>query len=186
MKDRRLQFLSLDYGKKSLKYLLEEKKLKDCGLFGKNESTDDGPNKYSEWQDVLVPSNYKSPLSTTPVLGSPVYAPEWTQSEHEGILARMLSMYSPTLLETIPNKLISFPRHPDHNFFVWANPDLVVHKYDSGLKSWQIKYSAEEHMDEYLDQYGTNELEDFSHLDLRVEDLVQTSTLAEPEPASPS
>ena len=71
----------------------------------------------------------------------------------------MLSMYSPTLLETIPNKLISFPHHPDHNFFVWANPDLVVHKYDSGLKSWHVKYSVKERMEEYLDQYGTNELE---------------------------
>lgn len=120
------------------------------------------------------------------VLGSPVQAPERTLSENEGIPARMLSMYSPTLLGTIPNRLISFPHHPDHNFFIWANPDFVVHKYDSGLKSWQVKYSAEEHMEEYLDQNGTNEFEYFSHLDLRIEDLAQTTTLAELEPILPS
>lgn len=151
MRERRLQILSLDYGKRSLKYLLEETKLKECGLLGKNESTNDGlTNKYTKWQDVPVPSSYKSPLSMPPMVGFPVQAPERLQSEHEGIITCMLSMYSPTLLKTIPNKLISFPHHPDHNFFVWANPDLVVHKYDSVLKSWQVKYSAEEHMDEYL------------------------------------
>lgn len=186
MKERRLQIFSLDFGKRSLKFLLEESKLRDCGLVGEKEYTDDGPNKYSKWQDVPVPLNYKSPLNMPLVLRSAVQALERTQSEHKGILACMLSIYYPTLVETIPNKLISFPRHPDHNFFVWANPDLVVHKYDSGLKSWQIKYSAEEHIDEYLDQYGMDELEDFSHLDLRVEDLVQTTTLAELELASPS
>ena len=41
-------------------------------------------------------------------------------------------------------------------------------------------------MDDYLEQYGTNDLEDFSHLDPRVEDLAKTSILAEPESASPS
>ena len=184
MKERRLQILSLNYGKRSLKYLLEEKKLKECGLLGENESTDDRHNKYYDWTDVSVPSNYKSPLNTTPVLGSPVQAPERTQSEHEGILARMLSMYSPTLLETIPNKLVSFPQHTDHNFFIWANPDFIVHKYDSGLKSWQIKYSAEEHMDEYIDQYGMNEFKDLSHIDLRIDDLPLATSLAEPEQTS--
>ena len=133
-----------------------------------------------------MPLSYKSPLNTSPVLGFPVHAPERTQSEHEGILARMLSMYSPTLLASIPNKLVSFPRHTDHNFFIWANPDFVVHKYDSGLKSWQIKYSVEEHMDEYIDQYGTNELIDLSHIDLRVDDLPLATPLVEPEPTSPS
>ena len=35
-------------------------------------------------------------------------------------------------------------------------------------------------MDEYLNQYGTNELEDFSHLDLRIENLSPITTIAEP------
>ena len=62
LKERRLQILSLDYGKRSLRYLLEESKLRDCGLVGKKEFTDDG-HKYSKWQDVSVPLNIKSPLS---------------------------------------------------------------------------------------------------------------------------
>ena len=118
MKERRLKIFSLDYGKRSLKFLLEESKLRDYNLVGENEYTDDGPNKYSKWQDVSVPSSYKSPLSEPPVLGSPVQAPERTQSEHEVILDRMYRIYSPTLLNTHPNQLVSFPRHSDHNFFI--------------------------------------------------------------------
>ena len=51
----RLQILSLNYGKRSLRYLLEEKKLKECGLLGENESTDDGHNKFSDCKDIPVP-----------------------------------------------------------------------------------------------------------------------------------
>ena len=44
---------------RSLNYLLEEKKLKECGLVGKSESTDDWYYiKYSKWDDVPVPYNY--------------------------------------------------------------------------------------------------------------------------------
>lgn len=154
--------------------------------WARKKFTDDGPNKYSEWRDVPVPLNYKSFLSEPPMLGSPVKAPERSQSEHEGILSRILGMYSPSFLRKTPNKLVSFPNNPDHNFIIRASPDLLVHRYDSGLKSWQVKYSTEEHMDDYLEQYGTNDLEDFSHLDPRVEDLVSTSILAEPKSASPS
>lgn len=185
LKERRLQILSLNYGKRSLKYLLEEQKLRECGLLGENESIDDG-HKYFDWQDVPVPLNYKSPLDTTPVLGSPVQAPERTQSEHEGILAHMLSMCSPTLLETIPNKFVSFPRHTDYNFFVRANPDYIVHKYNSDLKRWQIKFSSEEHMEEYIYQYDTNELIDLSYIGLRIDDLPLATPLVEPEPTLPS
>lgn len=41
-------------------------------------------------------------------------------------------------------------------------------------------------MDEYLDRYDTNELQDFYHLDLRIEDLAQTTLFVEPELISPS
>ena len=88
-------------------------------------------------------------------------------------------MYSPTLLNTRPNKLISFPGHPDHNFFIWANPDLIVHRYEEGLKSWQIMYSFYEFTDDYLNQYGTNEYKDFSSLVLSVDDF--PSTIPEPD-----
>ena len=78
LEERRQHILSLYYGKRSLKYLLEETKLKECGLLGENESTDDGDNKYSDWRDVPVPKSFVSPLNIAPVLGSPVRAPERT------------------------------------------------------------------------------------------------------------
>ena len=139
---------------------------------GKHEFRDDGPFiKYPDWQDVPVPLNYKSPLNEPPVLGSPVQAPERTRSEHEGILDRMYNMYSPTFLNVCPNQLVSFPRHPDHNFFIWANPDNIVHRYDEGLRSWQIMYSSFEYIEEYIDRYGTNMYKDFSHLAISIDDL---------------
>ena len=179
LEERRLQILSLDYGKRSLKYLLEESKLRDCGLVGKNEYTDDTPNKYSDWRDVPVPRSYKSPSSMPPLLGSPAKTPQRTQSEHEGIIDRMYKMYSPTLLSSCRNQLVSCPWLPDHNLFIWANPDLIVHRYDRGLKSWQVMYSSYEIMDGYLDQYGTNEYKDFSNLTISVDDF--HSTITEPE-----
>ena len=104
----------------------------------------------------------------------------------------MYSKYSPTLLNTRLNQLISFPGYPDHNFFIWANPDLIVHRYEEGLKSWQIMYSSYEHTDEYLSQYGTNEYKDFSSLTISVDDLpstilepdLESYPLSEPDPAS--
>ena len=57
LEERRLQILSLLYGKRSLKYLLDERNLKECGLLGETESTDDGP-KCSGWREVPVPKSY--------------------------------------------------------------------------------------------------------------------------------
>ena len=42
MKRRRNKILGMLYGMRSLNYLLEEQKLKECGLVGEEESTDDG------------------------------------------------------------------------------------------------------------------------------------------------
>ena len=98
----------------------------------------------------------------------------------------MYNMYSPTFLKSTPNQLISFPRHVGFNFFIWANPDNIVHRYDRGLKSWQTKISTEEHMNEPIDQYGSNELEDFSHLDPRIENLPLALPIFEFELPSPS
>ena len=77
---------------RSLRFLLEESKLKDCGLLGETESTDDWDHKYVDWRDVPVPKNYVSPVDEPPVLGSPVKTPERTRSEHEGILDRMYNI----------------------------------------------------------------------------------------------
>ena len=95
---------------------------------------------------------------------------------------RMLSMYSLTLLNTQPNQLVSFPKHPDHNFFIWANPDFLVHRFDEGLRSFQIKYSTKEYMERPFDQYGTDEFEDMSHVDAKIDDLPPAKPLAEHDP----
>lgn len=74
---------------RSVRYLLEDQKLRACGLLGENESTSDWDTKYVDWRDVPVPKSYVSPLNEPPVLGSPVKTPQRTRSEHEGILDRM-------------------------------------------------------------------------------------------------
>lgn len=179
----RIQILNMHFGMRSLSYLLEEKKLQECGLVGENESTDDWLiPKFVKWESVHVPHRYMSPSERPPILGSPVRASERSRAEDEGILTRMLDMYSPTLLNTTPYKLGSFPKYPDHNFFIWANPDFIVHRFDEGLRSWQVKYSTEEHMDEPLDQYDTNDFEELSHIDVRVDDLPLAIFLAEHAP----
>ena len=156
---------------RSLRFFLKEKKLKDCDLLGETESTDDWERKYVDWRDVLVPKNYVSPTDEPPVLGSPVKTPVRTRSEHEGILDRMYCMYSPTLLDTRRDRLIYFPRNPDHSFYIWGNPDSIVHRNDAGVKSWQVMYSCYEISEEYLDQYGTNIYRDLSHLTSSVDEL---------------
>ena len=182
LEERRLQILSLSYGKRSLRYLLEETKLRDCDLLGGKESTDDGDNKFLDWQDVPLPRKYISPKDTTPVLGSPVQSPKRTRSEHEGIIDRMYRMYSSTLLNTHPNQLVSCPKYPHLNFFRWANPDYIVHRYEEGLRRWQIMYSSTDVTDNFLDQYGTNmdKIRDLCHLTITPNDF--PSTLSEPEP----
>lgn len=135
LEERKLQILSLSYGKRSLRYLLEETKHRDCDLLGEKESTDDGDNKFLNRQDVPLPQNYISPRDTTPMLRLPTQSLERTRSEHEGIVDRMYQMYFATLLNTRPNQLVNFPKHPDLNFFGWANPDYIVHRYEEGLRS---------------------------------------------------
>ena len=88
-------------------------------------------------------------------------------------------MYSPTLLGTCRNQLVSFPWLAYHNLFIWANPNLIVHRYDKGLKSWQVMYSSYEVMDNYLDQYGTNEYKDLSNITISVDDFPSTVTESE-------
>ena len=180
LEERRLEILSLHYGMRSLRFLLEEQKLKDFGLLGETESTDDWERKYVDWRDVPGPKNYVSPIDEPPVLGSPVKTPVRTRSEHEGILDRMYSMYSPTLLDTRRDRLIYFPRNPDHSFYIWGDPDSIVHRNDAGLKSWQVMYSCYKTSDEFLDQYGTNRYRDLSHLTSSIDELPLAITNLEP------
>lgn len=180
MVEQRNQILGMCFGMRSLKYLLEEKKLQECVLLGKNESIDDWLiPKFVKSEDVPRPRGYCSPLDTSPILGSPFKAPERTRFEDKGIVMRMHNMYSLNMLNTRLNQLVSFLRHSDHNFFIWANPDLIVHRYDEGLRSWQIKYSTAEHTEEYLNQYGTNEYKDLSHLTISVDNPPSTMFVSE-------
>ena len=55
MIERRNKILGMSFGMKSLSYLLEEKKLRSCGLLVEKEYTDNWFHiKYSKWQNVAV------------------------------------------------------------------------------------------------------------------------------------
>ena len=104
MVEQRNQILSMHFWMRSLNFLLEEKKLQECGLVGENESTDDWLiPKFVKWDIVSVPRRYLSPSERPPVLGSPVRAPKTSRADDKGILTRMLNTYSPTLLNTMPH-----------------------------------------------------------------------------------
>ena len=119
MVEQRNQILGMRFGMQSLCYLLEEKKLQECGLLGNDESTDDWLiPKFVDWWSIPVPRRFRSPSEMPPVLGSPVEPQKRSHAEDEGILMRMLSMYSPTLLNTTPHQLVYFPRIPGHNFYI--------------------------------------------------------------------
>ena len=87
MVERRNQILGMCFGMRSLSYLLEKKKLQECGLLGKDESTDDWfIPKFVNWQSVLVPRRFLSPSERPPMVGSPVEPPKRSHAEDEGIL----------------------------------------------------------------------------------------------------
>ena len=98
----------------------------------------------------------------------------------------MYEIYSPNLLNTRPNQLVSCPKHPDLNFFRWANPDNILHRYEEGLRSWQVMYSSTELTDDSLDQYWTNmnKYKDFCHLTVTSNDFPLTMSEPEPEPTT--
>ena len=59
---RRNQILGMRFGMRSLSYLLEEKKLQECGLVRENESTGNWLiPKYVKCDSVPVPHRYLSP-----------------------------------------------------------------------------------------------------------------------------
>lgn len=177
---RRDQILGMHFGMRSLNYLLEEKKLQECGLVGENESTNDWLiPKNVKWDSVPVPRRYLSPSERPPEFKSSTKAPKRSRAEDEGIVTLMLDIYSPTLLNTQPNHLVTFPRHPDHNFFIWANLDLLVHRFDEGLRSWHVKYNIEKYMKETLNQYGTNEFKYLSHIAPSISDLPPAKLMSE-------
>ena len=88
-------------------------------------------------------------------------------------------MYSLTLLSIQPSQLVNFPKCPDHNFFIWTNVDLHVHRFDSVLKSFQIKYNTDEYMEQAFYQYGTNEFEDLSRVNSSIDNLPPAKLVSE-------
>ena len=106
----------MSYGIRSLYFLLEEKKLKECGLLGKNESTDDTYYpKYMKWTDVPAPHTKTPPVRLS---SNPHHSASLTDkpAEQEGIEYCTGSSWSPTLLRTEPNLLMKFLDNPDFNF----------------------------------------------------------------------
>ena len=62
---------------------------------------------------------------------------------------------------------------------MWPNPDLLVHRFDSGLKSFQIKYKNEEHMERAFHQYRTKDFEDLSHVTFNIENFPPAKLVSE-------
>lgn len=128
----------MTYGTRSFSYLLEEKMLQECGPLGKKETTDDDYyRKYAKWSDVPVPHSYVDPAA------APFHSPESaslkrTTIEQEGMDDCTRRLLSPTLLRIMPNQIVSFPKCPDHNFMIWANINLHVHRNDRNLRSFEI------------------------------------------------
>lgn len=156
---------------RSFNFLLEEKKLGECDLLGEKYYTDDSYYpKYSQWTNVPVPRSHVDSLavffpedleSHSP---PPVSLVERTPAEQEGMDCYTMSLWSPTLLRIEPYRLVNFPRNPDHNFMIWFNVDLLVRRNDTKLRSFEIRYSTDEHW-EWLDyQYHSNEWRDLSDL----------------------
>ena len=61
-----------------------------------------------------------------------------------------------------------------------------MHKYEEGLRSWQVMYSSTELTDDFLDQYGTNtnKYKDLCYLTVTPNDFPLTMTEPEPEPTT--
>ena len=136
--------MGMRYGLRSLNFLLEEKKLWECGLLGETEYTDDSNYmKYSKWDDVPVPRSYVDPTVGPLEFQSPNPASliNRTFAEQEGMDHCTMSLWSPTPLRTKPSQLVHFPRCSDHR----PNVDLLVHRNGSKLRSFEIRYSTDEH-----------------------------------------
>lgn len=142
MIERRNQILNMEYGERSLRFLLEEGKLRRCGLLGKTGSTDDWLfAKYPRWQQVSVPRKFQRPKLVSPVKAS-------KRSLFEGAGAG---------------------NHLPDNSSIRANPNLAIHRFDRCPSSSQIKYNTDEIIKMPIDQYGSNELEELSHIRIGID-----------------
>ena len=174
----------MPYGMGSLGFLLEEKKLRECGLLDEYETTDDDYHpKYGKWTEVPAPIVKTSP----PRIDSdthPSPSQEVRPVERKDVEYWQGYDWSPTLLRIEPNMLVSFEKNPEFNFWSRANVDLIVHRNDSWLRSYNIMYSINESCEWVGYQYGTKENRDFSEVYPTVVHLAQyVSPELIPEPS---
>lgn len=142
MKERREQILAMSYGMRSLSFLLEEKKLRECGLLGENETTgNDYHPKYGKWTEVPAPI-MKTPPQRIDSDTHPSPSQEVRLAKKEGMEYCQGCAWFLTLLRAEPSMLVSFPKNLEFNFLTWANVDLIVHRNDSSLRSYNVMYSV--------------------------------------------
>ena len=106
------------YEIRTLNYLLEEQKSKECGLVELEESSDDDNHpKYSKWIEVPDPRSHAdssaakavSSLAVTLSKAEPLASiVKRTAAEQEGIDRCTMSLWCQTLLRVEPNRLVSF------------------------------------------------------------------------------
>ena len=65
---------------------------------------------------------------------------------------------------------------------IWPNVDLLVHRFDSVLRNFQVKYSTDEYWECKVTQYGTNDWRDLSALSPGVDDLPSAKLVSEHGP----
>lgn len=68
-----------------------------------------------------------------------------------------------------------------NHFLNMYPPTLVVHKLDQCLRGSQIKYNTHEHAKMFLNQYGSNELEDLSCVTVGIDEFLPTLPIFEPD-----
>ena len=141
MTERRNQILSMEYGERSVRFLLEEGKLRKCGLLGKDESTDDWLFvKYSRWQQVPLPGKVRRTRLISPARASNRPLPEDAGIKNQS-----------------PGNSSAQP-----------HPNPATRRPKQRPRSRVIKYSTDESAEMSIDQYGSNELADFSNINISI------------------
>lgn len=154
---------------RSLNYLQEEKKLRKWGLLNKNKSTYDWIiRKYQRCENVPVPRRFLSSSDKPSEPKSSSRGSKRSQPDDAGTRIHFFGMYPST---------------------------LIVHRSNQCLRGSQIKYSTYEHAEIWpvttdgltsmrkmsLNQYSSNELEDFSFVSVGMNDFFPTLPIHEPD-----
>lgn len=65
------------------------------------------------------------------------------------------------------------------NFSARPNPNPIIHRPEQCPRSIQIKYNTDETMEMTIDQYGSNELEDLTHIRIGIGSCLPISSIPE-------